>query len=133
MDHADPGGALARRAPVTECLKEREVAPLQEEDDKKKMPTAQLAETSPKTCTAGMMIAASAMRSGKGRAPNQIVDEDGDKTAADSGQRHLDRHKLRGVDVKLISNRVHIGTMAIILSNQWLKSAAPTGSGCPGC
>ena len=34
--------------------------------------------------------------------PDQRIDQQRDKAAADAGQRHLDGHQLRRIDVKLI-------------------------------
>src|SRR5579863_2237397 len=43
----------------------------------------------------------------KNDSPNEVVDENGDEAAPQAGQWQLDGHQLRGVDVKLISNRLH--------------------------
>ncbi len=95
-----------------------------------KMPIAQFAEMRPKICSAGMMISGQQKENKKGRSPNQIVDEDGDEAAADAGERHLDGHELRGIDVKLISNRLHGDSFSPISGSQ---SAALTGIVWPRC
>ena len=36
------------------------------------------------------------------RAPDQVIDQQRDKAAADARQRHLDRHQFRRIDAKLV-------------------------------
>lgn len=102
LDDADFSDFLARRLAVPEGLKEREVAPVEEEEEEDRDGCEPLR---------GELV-----EGGKGRneenkqedehpegdAPEQRVDEDGDEPAAEAGERHLDLDQLGGIDAVLI-------------------------------
>ena len=66
------------------------------------MATAHCAESPENASIAGKKTASQNRQHQKTGAPDQVIDQQRDKTAADSGQRHLDIHQFRRINVKLI-------------------------------
>ena len=128
VNHTNLGHALARCAAVAERLKEREVAPEDQkkgQDENRRMPMPQLSRS-------GSDDVQSRDDVDSKKKLKKIIrrSEDERKSHLRMAMKRLPMPasgnsidtKLRGFDVKLVCNRLH---MAIILSNQWLQKRRP--------
>ena len=102
LDHSDPGDFLARCMPVPECLKESEVAPVEQKQSQQHDGDHPLVRK-PRECPYGRVYEPEEQNEdGQARSPDQHIDQQGNEPASDAGQRHLDGHQFRSFDAKLI-------------------------------
>src|ERR1700739_464358 len=102
LDDADAGDALAGGAAVIESLREGEVAPVEEKKQEEIEGSGPLRGEAIERGEAGQEVGKDPHDEADADAPDHIVDEEGDETAANAGQGHLNGDEFRGIDAKLI-------------------------------
>ena len=102
LDHAYAGNPLAGRAAVPERFKQREVSPVEKEDQKNVDREGPLLGKPIEGGQAGQKVSKNLGQDEEARNPDQVIHQQSNETAADAGDRHLDGNQFRGFNAKLI-------------------------------
>ena len=102
LNDTDAGDALSGGAAVPEGLEECEVSPVEKEDHHGEERGGPLIGEIVEGFESGPEHPAEDAEEHEAGKPDQSIDQQCDKAAADAGQRHLDGHQLGSIDVKLI-------------------------------
>ena len=102
LNDTNAGDTLAGGTAVPEGFKEREIAPIEEEDQENIDGDRPLLRELIESAEAGHEVGEDFSDDQNARNPNEIVDQQCDEPASDAGNGHLDRYEFRRFNAKLV-------------------------------